>query len=82
MPTGTTGNSSLRGHWKFNNNLVNDKYFNNWVKKIANDILGGSMEGFKNKCEFFKYNIRKIAVKHSKGFLKIVDKKSWNYWMN
>lgn len=49
MLTGTTGNSSLRGYWKFNNNLVNDKYFNNWVKKIANDILGGSMEGFKNK---------------------------------
>lgn len=38
------------------------------LKKIANDILGGSMEGFKNKCEFFKYNIRKIALKHSKGF--------------
>lgn len=68
---GTKENSSLRGYWKFNNNLLKDEYFNNSVKKIANDILGGVKEGFKCKWDFFKYNVRQIAVKRSKELKKI-----------
>ncbi len=58
--------TGLRGYWKFNNNLLKDDNFNACVKNIGKYIFGGLNEEFKNKWEFFKYNVRKIAVKRSK----------------
>ncbi len=67
--------SSLRGYWKCNNNLLKDANFNACVKN--KDIFGGLNEEFKNKWEFFKYNVRKIAVKRSKE-LKQINKQKGN----
>jgi len=61
---------TLIGYWKFNNNLLKDDNFNACVKNIAKVSFGGLNEGFKSKWEFFKYNIRKIAVKRSKELKK------------
>ncbi len=45
------------------------------LKHIGKYIFGGLNEEFKNKWEFFKYNVRKIAVKCSKELKQINKQK-------
>lgn len=63
-----------RGYWKFNITLLDDREFNASVKECLDECFNtptnSSMNSIGNKWEFFKYNVRSLAIKRSKELKK------------
>ncbi len=58
--------SSTRGYWKFNNCLLEDASFNDYVTHLAKTMFSQIEGDACSSWEFFKFNVRDFAVDRSK----------------
>ena len=60
------------GFWKLNNSLVYHEVYVDKTKNIFTKMnhLNEYMENEETKCEFLKYQIRKITIDYSKAIAK------------
>ncbi len=67
MSLQTVRNSnSLRGYWKFNNSLLEDRIFIKNIEALATDIFNSEMTEFLSRWDIFKFKSRNVAIKQSK----------------
>ncbi len=67
---GSKEKSNMRGYWKINNNILDDKKFKEGVDLLAKDIFNRKEMNSIQKWEFFKFKIREAAIKRSKEIKK------------
>ena len=67
---GSKEKSNIRGYWKLNNDLLEDKNFKEGVDLLAKDIFNRIEMNPIQKWEFFKFKIREVAIKRSKEIKK------------
>ena len=72
LKLGTNQDSNaMRGYWKFNNSLLADESFNNSVKQLVKDVFhDNSNKDYGKVWEYFKFQVRLIAIKRSKELKK------------
>lgn len=65
--------NTLRGYWKLNNNLLNDKIFNSQIKHLANEIFSNCVsKSHAADWDYFKFKARTLAINRSKA-LRVVN---------
>lgn len=67
---GSKEKSNIRGYWKLNNNILDDKKFEEGVNLLVKDIFNRKEMNSIQKWEFFKFKIREVAIKRSKEIKK------------
>lgn len=62
--------NNSRGYWKLNVNLIKDDIFCNLVNTTAKKIFSDNNSSHTQKWEYFKFKIRELAIRRSKGIKK------------